>query len=32
LTKGLITSDALIAVLTPLALESRNVLGEIGAG
>ena len=32
LTKGLITSDALIAVLTPAALESRYVLGEIGAG
>jgi hypothetical protein len=32
LTKGLITADALIAVLTPLALESRYVLGEIGAG
>jgi hypothetical protein len=32
LTKGLITSDALIAVLTPSALESRYVLGEIGAG
>jgi hypothetical protein len=32
LTRGLITSDALIAVLTPLALESRYVLGEIGAG
>jgi hypothetical protein len=32
LTKGLITSDALIAVLTHSALESRYVLGEIGAG
>ena len=32
LTKGLITADALIAVLTPAALESRYVLGEIGAG
>jgi hypothetical protein len=32
LTKGLITSDALIAVVTPAALESRYVLGEIGAG
>jgi len=32
LTKGLITSDVLIAVLTPAALESRYVLGEIGAG
>lgn len=32
LTKGLITADALIAVLTPSALESRYVLGEIGAG
>jgi TIR domain len=32
LTKGLITSDALIAVLTPEALKSRYVLGEIGTG
>jgi TIR domain len=32
LTKGLITSDALVAVLTPAALESPYVLGEIGAG
>src|SRR5690349_15217355 len=32
LTKGLITSDALIAVLTPGALESPYVLGEIGTG
>ena len=32
LTKGLITADALIAVLTPGALESRYVLGEIGTG
>jgi len=32
LTKGLITSDALIAVLTRSAFESRYVLGEIGAG
>ena len=32
LTKGLITSDALIALLTHAALESRYVLGEIGAG
>jgi hypothetical protein len=32
LTKALITSDALIAVLTHSALESRYVLGEIGAG
>jgi hypothetical protein len=32
LTKGLITSDAIVAVLTPEALLSRYVLGEIGAG
>jgi hypothetical protein len=32
LTKGLIAADALVAVLTESALESRNVLGEIGAG
>ena len=32
LTKGLITSDALIAVITPAALVSPYVLGEIGAG
>lgn len=32
LTKGLITADALVAVLTQFALESRYVLGEIGAG
>jgi hypothetical protein len=32
LTKGLITSDALIAVLTPEALKSPYVLGEIGTG
>jgi len=32
LSKGLITSDALVAVLTQGALESRYVLGEIGAG
>jgi hypothetical protein len=32
LTKGLITADALIAVLTKSALESPYVLGEIGAG
>jgi hypothetical protein len=32
LTKGLIAADALVAVLTESALESRYVLGEIGAG
>ena len=32
LTKGLVTSDALIAILTPRALKSPYVLGEIGAG
>jgi hypothetical protein len=32
LTKALITPDALIAVLTHSALESRYVLGEIGRG
>jgi len=32
LTKGLITADALVAVLTQEALKSPYVLGEIGAG
>jgi hypothetical protein len=32
LTKGLLTSDALVALLTPKALQSPYVLGEIGTG
>jgi hypothetical protein len=32
LTKGLLSSDALVALLTPEALKSPYVLGEIGTG